>query len=232
MQLIDFLSVEFDGRGYRNPLLSVQEKVLEYKSCVEKMQDSDFDSVAKAVAHLLAKHYMLIADNSDLSSDITALVLHNTATAELTQAAPKAEALDELYSLWSKLVSAARIESKFERSAHTEFAANVLKDIFAMDFVCSNFIADHLVAHAKNLQGTNDEKITPDVEAVQIDWISNGILARGENTDGHFCNYYRDTSTFTSQYLGGKTFEFVKGKEPVTGDKCVVYFGITDLDSE
>lgn len=231
MQLIDLLNSGF-SHGYYNPLLSVQDKVLEYKSYGGKMQDSDSDNVEKAVAHLLSKHYILIDANPDLLSDITALILHNTATAESTQAVPKAEALDELYSLWSKLVSAARIESKFESSAHTAFAANVLKDIFAMDFVCSNFIAAHLVAHAKNLQSTNDEKITPDVEAVQIDWISNGILARGENTDGHFCNYYRDTSAFISQYLGGKTFEFVKGKEPKTGDNCIVYFGITDLDSE
>lgn len=70
------------------------------------------------------------------------------------------------------------------------------------------------------------------VEAVQIEWISNGILVRGKGADGAFCNYYRDTSAFVSQHLNGKTFDFVKGKEPKTGDKCVIYFGIADADSE
>lgn len=70
------------------------------------------------------------------------------------------------------------------------------------------------------------------VEAVQIEWISNGILVRGKGADGAFCNYYRDTSAFVNQHLNGKTFDFVKGKEPKTGDKCVIYFGIADADSK
>lgn len=74
--------------------------------------------------------------------------------------------------------------------------------------------------------------ISPEVEAVQIEWISNGILVRGKGADGAFCNYYRDTSAFVNQHLNGKTFDFVKGKEPKTGDKCVVYFGIADTDTE
>lgn len=83
-----------------------------------------------------------------------------------------------------------------------------------------------LQAYARN------PELDKSVEAVQIEWISNGILVRGKDQNGAFCNYYRDTSTFISQSLGAQTFEFVKGKEPKTGDKCIVYFGIADADNE
>lgn len=70
------------------------------------------------------------------------------------------------------------------------------------------------------------------VEAVQIEWITNGILVRGKGPAGPFCNYYRDTSAFVSQHLDGKTCEFVQGKAPKTGDKCIVYFGISEEINE
>lgn len=136
--------------------------------------------------------------------------------------------LDVMYSLWNELCSYKQSIDKDK----TASVANKLMELHAMDFESAHFIAANLAAHAKNLYSTNAAQINADVEAVQIEWISNGILARGKDANGPFCNYYRDTSTFTSQHLGGKTFEFVKGKEPVTGDKCVIYFGITDLDSE
>ncbi len=74
--------------------------------------------------------------------------------------------------------------------------------------------------------------ISPEVEAVQIEWISNGILVRGKSADGAFCNYYCDTIQFISQAVNGRATQFVKNKAPKVGDKCIVYFGIADADSE
>lgn len=134
--------------------------------------------------------------------------------------------LDVMYSLWNELCSYKQSLDK------TTFVANKLMELHAMDFESACFIAANLAAHAKNLYSTDAAQINADVEAVQIEWISNGILVRGKGADGTFCNYYRDTSAFVSQHIGGKTFEYVKGKEPKTGDKCIVYFGIADADSE
>ena len=75
-------------------------------------------------------------------------------------------------------------------------------------------------------------EISPEVEAVQIEWISNGILVRGKNSDGPFCNYYRDTSQFISQSVGSLAIQFVKSKEPKVGDTCILYFGMSDEASE
>lgn len=134
--------------------------------------------------------------------------------------------LDVMYSLWNELCSYKQSLDK------TTFVASKLMELHAMDFESAHFIAANLAAHAKNLYSTDAAQINADVEAVQIEWISNGILVRGKGADGTFCNYYRDTSAFVSQHIGGKTFEYVKGKEPKTGDKCIVYFGIADADSE
>lgn len=110
-------------------------------------------------------------------------------------------------------------------------AAAILADYYRLamrdaDYL-SSFFVNSIVA-----QSVYRKQISPDVEAVQIEWISNGILVRGKGADGAFCNYYRDTSAFVSQHLNGKTFDFVKDKEPKTGDKCVIYFGIADTDTE
>lgn len=75
-------------------------------------------------------------------------------------------------------------------------------------------------------------KINSEVEAVQIEWISNGILVRGKGADGAFCNYYRDTSQFISQSVGSRAIQFVKDKEPKVGDTCILYFGMSDEASE
>lgn len=140
--------------------------------------------------------------------------------------------LEALHSTWGVLVSAAKENTDFSKSGVTALAANVLKDIYAMDFECASFIAANLAAHAKNMYSTNTAQINPDVEAVQIEWISNGILVRGKGADGAFCNYYRDTSQFISQSVGSRAIQFVKSKEPKVGDTCILYFGMSDEASE
>lgn len=75
-------------------------------------------------------------------------------------------------------------------------------------------------------------EISPKVEAVQIEWISNGILVRGKSAEGAFCNYYRDTSQFINQSVGGKAIQFVNDKAPKVGDTCILYFGMSESASE
>lgn len=134
--------------------------------------------------------------------------------------------LDVMYSLWNELCSYKQSLDK------TTFVANKLMDLHAMDFESAHFIAANLAAHAKNLYSTDAAQINPDVEAVQIEWISNGILVRGKGADGAFCNYYRDTSQFISQSVGSRAIQFVKSKEPEVGDTCILYFGMSDGASE
>lgn len=110
-------------------------------------------------------------------------------------------------------------------------ASVALTSAYQMNHPDAEWLGGTLVKYAEHLAAPI-KTIDSSVEAVQIEWISNGILVRGKGADGAFCNYYRDTSAFVSQHLNGKTFDFVKGKEPKTGDKCVVYFGITDTDTE
>lgn len=110
-------------------------------------------------------------------------------------------------------------------------ASVALESTYRMGHADAIWLGGALVEYAERLT-TPARPIDSSVEAVQIEWISNGILVRGKGADGAFCNYYRDTSAFVSQHLNGKTFDFVKGKEPKTGDKCVVYFGIADTDTE
>lgn len=86
--------------------------------------------------------------------------------------------------------------------------------------------------HAIATKSTNPDEISPEVEAVQIEWISNGILVRGKGGGGAFCNYYRDTSQFISQSVGSRAIQFVKDKEPKVGDTCILYFGMSDEASE
>lgn len=86
--------------------------------------------------------------------------------------------------------------------------------------------------HAIATKSTNPDEISPEVEAVQIEWISNGILVRGKSSGGPFCNYYRDTSQLISQCVGARTIEFVKNKAPKVGDTCILYFGMSDEASE
>lgn len=74
--------------------------------------------------------------------------------------------------------------------------------------------------------------ISPEVEAVQIEWISNGILVRGKSADGAFCNYYCDTTQFISQAVNGRATQFVKNKAPKVGDTCILYFGMSESASE
>lgn len=73
--------------------------------------------------------------------------------------------------------------------------------------------------------------VAQDVEAVEIEWISNGILVRGKGSEGPFCNYYRNVSQIINQSVGGQANQFIKGKDPKFGDKCILYFGMTDTDS-
>lgn len=84
-----------------------------------------------------------------------------------------------------------------------------------------------------SINGINrDIKMRDAVEAVQIEWISNGILARYKGTDGPVCVYFLDINHFIRSDLGGAAERFTLSKEPKVGDKCVIYFGIADADSE
>lgn len=141
--------------------------------------------------------------------------------------------LDVMYSLWNELCSLWSELCSYKQSLDkTTFVANKLMELHAMDFESAHFIAANLAAHAKNLYSTDAAQINADVEAVQIEWISNGILVRGKGADGTFCNYYRDTSQFISQSVGGRAIQFVKSKEPKVGDTCILYFGMSDEASE
>lgn len=134
--------------------------------------------------------------------------------------------LDVMYSLWNELCSHKQGLEK------TTFVAEKLMELHAMDFESAHFVAANLAAHAKNLYSTSAAQINADVEAVQIEWISNGILVRGKSSGGPFCNYYRDTSQLISQCVGGRAVEFVKNKAPKVGDTCILYFGMSDEASE
>lgn len=75
-------------------------------------------------------------------------------------------------------------------------------------------------------------EISPEVEAVQIEWISNGILVRGKNSYGPFCNYYRDIAHLITSGIGACAIDFVKKKAPEVGDTCILYFGMSESASE
>lgn len=139
--------------------------------------------------------------------------------------------LDNLYQAWNETVGHIK-SGDVARHDLVIRLASYLKKCYEIDSESAVFFASHLVANARILHKPDADSVSHDVEAVQIEWISNGILVRGKGADGTFCNYYRDTSAFVSQHIGGKTFEYVKGKEPKTGDKSIVYFGIADADSE
>ena len=103
-----------------------------------------------------------------------------------------------------------------------------------LDIVNAEALVDEVYELAKQLDSKEEKiaAISAGVEAVQIEWISNGILVRGKGADGAFCNYYRDTSQFISQSVGSCAIQFVKSKEPKVGDTCVLYFGMSDEASK
>lgn len=138
--------------------------------------------------------------------------------------------IETMYSLWSVLVEGAKKNEDMNKTARTSFVAEELIKNYSIEFASAHFIAANLATQAKLLYG--DEQINPDVEAVQIEWISNGILVRGKSADGSFCNYYRDTSQFISQSVGGRAIQLVKNKKPKVGDTCILYFGMSDEASE
>lgn len=163
-------------------------------------------------------------------------VLRGAGNVNTVFAQPDSEPEEEIKGLFSDLVRASH--SRITGDSHhleglnlTEHTASTLKSAYSMSEEDALYIGGIIVEYADVLA----THIKPDyqaVEAVQIEWISNGVLVRGRGADGAFCNYYRDTSTFVSQHLNGEMFEFVKDKEPKTGDKCIVYFGLADVDSE
>src|SRR5690554_183860 len=140
--------------------------------------------------------------------------------------------LKTMYLMWGELVCAVKENINFSKQGDMAFIANILKDIYAMDFEGANFDEAKLVARGEILYSTSDENISAVVEAVQIEWISNGILVPGKSAEGAFCNYYRDTSQFINQSVGGKAIQFVNDKAPKVGDTCILYFGMSESASE
>lgn len=139
--------------------------------------------------------------------------------------------LDNLYQVWNETVGHIK-SGDVANSDLVSRLAIYLQKCYEIDFESATFVAAHLVAHARSLHKPGADSVSHDVEAVQIEWISNGILVRGKGADGTFCNYYRDTSAFVSQSVGGRAVQFVKNKQPKVGDTCILYFGMSDEASE
>lgn len=140
--------------------------------------------------------------------------------------------LDNLYQFWNENVVGHIKSGDVAFSDLVSRLAIYLQKCYGVDFESAAFFAVHLVTSARSLLKPGADSVSNDVEAVQIEWISNGILVRGKGADGAFCNYYRDTSQFISQSVGSRAIQFVKSKEPKVGDTCILYFGMSDEASE
>lgn len=90
--------------------------------------------------------------------------------------------------------------------------------------------ADVLLCIALEYAAHSSEK--SQIEAVQIEWISNGVLVRGKNESGTFCTHFRDMDHFINTELGAAAKHHKLKNNPVPGDKCIVYFGMTNVASE
>lgn len=122
-------------------------------------------------------------------------------------------------------------EQHLSRAQIKTGASVALESTFNIDHADAVWLGGTLVEYAERLI-KRASPIDQVVEAVQIEWISNGILVRGKSADGAFCNYYRDTSQFINQSVGGRAIQFVSNKAPKVGDTCIVYFGMTESASE
>lgn len=113
---------------------------------------------------------------------------------------------------------------------------DIAKNIHSLglDIVNAELLVEEVFLLAKKLEQKEEaiDQLSADVEAVQIEWISNGILVRGKSSDGPFCNYYRDTSQFINQSVGGRALQFISDKAPEVGDTCILYFGMSESDTE
>lgn len=144
--------------------------------------------------------------------------------------------ITEIQRLFTELMEAShnRIIGYVNHLSSTELktqAAIALKSNYRIQHAEAVWLGATLVEYAERL-ATPASPIDSVVEAVQIEWISNGILVRGKSADGAFCNYYRDTSQFISQSVGGKAIQFVNNKAPKVGDTCILYFGMSESASE
>lgn len=144
--------------------------------------------------------------------------------------------ITEMQRLFGELIehSYNRINGHGQHLSRAEIRAGAsvaLESTYRIPHEAAHWLGGTLVEYAERL-ATPASPIDSAVEAVQIEWISNGILVRGKSADGAFCNYYRDTSQFISQSVGGKAIQFVSDKAPKVGDTCVLYFGMSESASE